>query len=229
MQNKELSFEDSLRQSQLPQQQKQSKKKTSKQDKQDKQVKFTDEEIKIIEMLTPQVKQQQQAIKIANGKLDFLFDGSRDVNLVKPYHEDGDENMYSKENVTKRRKLKSDPEVVQSIEAFMAHYQFDINNKLIKENYLKTHIRLAYLLRKDIEEDREEIKFLLLEDWEHDSKGNGFMTRAELYDSLFELVDTWTPDAEKSEYIGFFELLEQKYKRQQDEKFEQLYYEIMES
>lgn len=47
----------------------------------------------------------------------------------------------------------------------MLHYQFDINNKLIKENYLKTHIRLAYLLRKDIEEDREELKFLLLEDW----------------------------------------------------------------
>lgn len=97
-------------------------------------------------------------MKIANGKLDFLFDGSRDVNMAKPYHEDGDENMYTQENITKRRKMKIDPDVIKSIENFMSHYEFDSKtNKLLKENYLKTHIRLAYLLRKDIEEDLEEL------------------------------------------------------------------------
>lgn len=40
----------------------------------------------------------------------------------------------------------------------MNHYTFDVNNKLLKENYLKTHIRLADLLRTDIEEeDKEEL------------------------------------------------------------------------
>lgn len=50
----------------------------------------------------------------------------------------------------------------------------------------------------------EELKFLLLEDWDHDSKGKGYMNQKELFDSLFELVDIWTPDADKSQYIGFF-------------------------
>lgn len=67
----------------------------------------------------------------------------------------------------------------------MNNYTFDINNKLIKENYLKTHLRLAILLRSDIEEDNEELLFLLLEDWyyknniirDHDSKGNGYMNK----------------------------------------------------
>lgn len=40
------------------------------------------------------------------------------------------------------------------------------------------------------------------------------MSKVDLFDSLFELVDTWTPDADKSEYVGFFELLDQKYRRQ---------------
>lgn len=30
------------------------------------------------------------------------------------------------------------------------------------------------------------------------------MTEDDLFNSLFELVDIWTPDAEKEEYLGFF-------------------------
>jgi hypothetical protein len=36
------------------------------------------------------------------------------------------------------------------------------------------------------------------------------MTKDDLYDSLFELVDIWTPDADKSEYLGFFEIINEK-------------------
>ncbi|CAD8119110.1 unnamed protein product [Paramecium sonneborni] len=85
--------------------------------------------------------------------------------LSQTLSKDGNENMYSKDNITKRRKLKIILMQFKSIETFMSHYQFDINNKLMKENYLKTHIRLAYLLKKDIQEDKQEIIFLLLEDW----------------------------------------------------------------
>jgi len=52
--------------------------------------------------------------------------------MAKAYYEDGDENMYSEENITKRRKLKSHPEVMQAIEKFMSHYKMD-NNKLVRD------------------------------------------------------------------------------------------------
>jgi len=78
-------------------------------------------------------------------------------------------------------------------------------------------VRLAHLLRDDLSEDVEDLKFLLLEDWDHDSHGKGNMNKEELYDSLFELADTWTPDADKDQYVGFFELLEEKYSHQSEE------------
>ena len=39
------------------------------------------------------------------------------------------------------------------------------------------------------------------------------MNQKELFDSLFELVDIWTPNADKSQYIGFFQLLKEKYEQ----------------
>lgn len=106
--------------------------------------------------------------------MDFIFNAARDINMAKAYHEDGDENMYSEENITKRRKLKSHPEVISAIEKFMGHYKME-NNKLVRDQYLKIHVRLAHLLRDDLSEDVEDLKFLLLEDWDHDSHGKGNM------------------------------------------------------
>jgi hypothetical protein len=37
------------------------------------------------------------------------------------------------------------------------------------------------------------------------------MSKEDIYDSLFELVDIWTPDAEKVEYLGFFEILNERF------------------
>ena len=53
---------------------------------------------------------------------------------------------------------------------------------------------------------------LLDSDWASDSKNNIYMTPEILYDALFELVDIWTPEAEKEQYIGFFKLLKLRLK-----------------
>ena len=81
-------------------------------------------------------------------------------------------------------------------------------------------IRIIYLLRDDLIDDDclEELKFILDQDWEHDSLGKGFMNKEDLYKSLFELVDIWTPNVDRKEYfnsciiryLGFFELLNEK-------------------
>lgn len=50
-------------------------------------------------------------------------------------------------------------------------------------------------------ETNEETLFILEEDWIHDSKGQPTISKKELFFSLFELVDIWTPEAEKEEYF----------------------------
>ena len=83
----------------------------------------------------------------------------------------------------------------------MLNYKFDIKEKLIKDQYLMVQLRLVNILRDDLAEDLniEELRFTLNQDWEHDSKGKGYMNKEDLFNSLFELIDTWTPDADKEE------------------------------
>lgn len=51
----------------------------------------------------------------------------------------------------------------------MENYKFD-GKKLLKSEYLKMQVRLAYLLRDDLadESNLDELKFTLEEDWYHD-------------------------------------------------------------
>ena len=76
-----------------------------------------------------------------------------------------------------------------------------MKEKLVKDQYLMVQLRLVNILRDDLAEDLniEELRFTLNQDWEHDSKGKGYMSKEDLFNSLFELIDTWTPDADKEE------------------------------
>lgn len=55
----------------------------------------------------------------------------------------------------------------------MRHYKLNKNERLSKDEYLKVMIRIAFLLRDDIieNEELEDLRFTLFEDWEHDSHG----------------------------------------------------------
>ena len=83
----------------------------------------------------------------------------------------------------------------------METYKFDVKEKLLKDEYFRGQLKLINILRDDLaeEESIDELRFTLDQDWEHDSKGKGYMSRGDLFDSLFELIDTWTPDADKEE------------------------------
>lgn len=63
------------------------------------------------------------------------------------------------------------------------------------------HTALADLLRDDLSDETtaEELRFILEQDWQLDSRGKEYMSKDDLYDSLFELVDVWVPDIEKNE------------------------------
>ena len=56
-------------------------------------------------------------------------------------------------------------------------------------------------------EDIEELRFTLDEDW-NDILGKGYLTKEDQYNSLFELADIWTPEAEKDEYYHNSKMLD---------------------
>jgi len=54
------------------------------------------------------------------------------------------------------------------------------------------HTKIARSMRKDLKE--KGLSKLVEQDWKHDSKSKGIMEKEELFNSLFELGDVWTPD-----------------------------------
>ena len=50
----------------------------------------------------------------------------------------------------------------------------------------------------------------MVKEWKRDSNGEEKISREQLFESLFELVDIWTPDADKDYYSCFLELLKIK-------------------
>jgi hypothetical protein len=142
----------------------------------------------------------------AVDEMNFLFDGKvNDTTSEKPYHKDGDMEFYTPENVKKRDTLKTNKMVMESINRFMTIYNFDRDYRIDRDEYFKVHTRIAKLFRKDIKE--KTLKKILEEDWKHDSKGKPSMSKQDVFDSLFELADIWTPKIDPFMYSGFFDKL----------------------
>jgi len=94
----------------------------------------------------------------------------------------------------------------------MILYQFDQNNQLSKKNYVDINYKIIGLLRPELkgEDKLEEMKFTLDQDWKHDSNGQEKMSKEDLYNSLFELVDIWTTGVDNFEYGSFFDMMKMK-------------------
>ena len=63
---------------------------------------------------------EENSTKIKSRELAVVFNPQRDV--IKPYHMDGDPSMYTEEMVEKRRDLKNEPIIIQTIEDFITLY-----------------------------------------------------------------------------------------------------------
>ncbi|OMJ89958.1 hypothetical protein SteCoe_7743 [Stentor coeruleus] len=135
--------------------------------------------------------------------LAFIFNPIRDE--IKPYHMDGDTTMYTETSIARRNSLKSDSQVVESINDFMSLYQSDGLGNINKREYERMYNKMCNILRVNIEP--VEYKRILEEDWKKDSKGYEKMTREMIFDSLFELCDIWCPNIDPNEYKAFFEQL----------------------
>lgn len=141
--------------------------------------------------------------RIKTPDLAFIFNPIRDE--IKPYHMDGDTTMYTETSIARRNALKSDSQVVESINDFMSLYQSDGAGSINKREYERMYGKMCNILRINI--DPGEYKRILDEEWKKDSKGYEKMTKELLFDSLFELCDIWCPNIDPAEYKAFFEQL----------------------
>ena len=60
---------------------------------------------------------------IKNAEIQYLFSHERDSFPNKPYHEDGNPDMYNKENIDKRRILYYNDTVIEAINDFMKEFK----------------------------------------------------------------------------------------------------------
>ena len=88
----------------------------------------------------------------------------------------------------------------------MEIFNFDINKEIGKYEYFSIYFTIFSILRKNEKEelDVNDIKKTLENDWKNDSHGKKKITKDELFDSLFELVDIWAPDANVDQYNNIF-------------------------
>ena len=72
------------------------------------------------------LQNEKKVDRVNLDEIKFLFDALRDITAEKPYHEDGDHEMYTDENLEKRKKLKEDPEVSKAIASVKHSFLFSV-------------------------------------------------------------------------------------------------------
>ena len=77
---------------------------------------------------------------------------------------------------------------------------FNEKNELNKFHYFSTFLNIILVLRNDLNaDDIGNLKNTLESDWKKDSNGKSKMTKEELFNSLFQLADIWTPEIDKDQ------------------------------
>ena len=112
--------------------------------------------------------------KIDNEFISYIFKPDRDNFPRKPYDQEGNPEMYTKENVEKRKALRNNPIVVDAIENFAKKSQLfnwsggKQNPVISKEEYFRVFVKVGMLLRPGIDSDELTVK--IKEDFDNDSQ-----------------------------------------------------------
>ena len=126
--------------------------------------------------------------------------------------EQGDDAMYTKENVERRLKNRHHPKVNKllnlwwknAMAAFLKKNSRADPESMPKSVYMDVYIRMCEaLLDEDEVWDAAEARRITEESWEEDSQGLGALTRTMFADGLFELTDVWTESVAPKEYCDF--------------------------
>ena len=105
--------------------------------------------------------------KILNKDLAFVFLQNRDAFPSKPYYEDGNPEMYTRENMDKRNSLRENDTVIDAINEFMGEFRGAASGKVMKDEYFAVYKKIGLILRPGIEED--DLLKIIKEDFDNDS------------------------------------------------------------
>ena len=102
--------------------------------------------------------------------MQYVFNPGRDHFPAKPYHEDGDPDMYTTDNMNERDMLHDNPQVQTAIRDFIdKNFSLGGAAKLCsKEKYVEILMRVGTILRPGINTD--ELDKLIREDFESDQQ-----------------------------------------------------------
>ena len=180
--------------------------------------------------------------QVKNSEIQYLFSHERDQFPNKAYHEDGNPDMYSKENIEKRRALLRNDTVVEAINDFMKEFKMNSQGQVSRDEYFRVFINVGSLLRPGI--DADDLQKIIKEEFEADTQDNkplfvseedqkaaaeleaanasqgqqnipktyDFIDQPKLFRALFELADVWCPNIDEFEYKAFFEELKFKFR-----------------
>ena len=93
--------------------------------------------------------------KIKSKGLQHVFNQARDLfpKFPVPYYEDGDPEMYTPENIAKRKALKNNDLVKEAIEDFKKEFDLGPKGNCSKETYFKVFTNIAFILKPGFEAD----------------------------------------------------------------------------
>jgi hypothetical protein len=154
----------------------------------------------------PSSKSRQADSVEYERSVDFVLNArERDASLPKPYHDCGNDQFYTADNLRKREKLRGHGAVGQSIERFGRLFPCGANGMIEKGTYLAVHRELTRILRPEL--DKVAMTELADVDWQQDTAGTDRLHRDELSKILFDFVDTWTNGINSTEYMMFLDKL----------------------
>jgi hypothetical protein len=108
--------------------------------------------------------------QIKNSEIQYLFSHERDQFPNKAYHEDGNPEMYSKENIERRRALMHNDVVVDAINDFMKEFKMNSQGQVSRDEYFRVFINVGSLLRPGI--DADDLQKIIKEEFEADTQDN---------------------------------------------------------
>ena len=179
---------------------------------------------------------QNKLQQISNKDLAYVFLQNRDNFPAKPYYEDGNPDMYLKENIEKRKTLQHNETVLEAVNDFMKEFRQNGQGHISKDEYFRVFINVGMILRPGI--DADDLQKIIKEEFDNDTsdakqmfvseeeqkaqaeidqknqqaqmsapKTYDYIDQTKLQRALFELADTWCPNIDEFEYKEFFQQL----------------------
>ena len=74
---------------------------------------------------------------VKNSEIQYLFSPDRDTFPAKPYHEDGNPDMYTKESIAKRQALFRNDMVEEAINDFMKEFKMNSQGQVARDEYFR--------------------------------------------------------------------------------------------